>query len=147
MFSLIDSIKTGNPTGLKVFGEWDTVYEALTQLPEQVQNSWFAFDHFYSDYTFSEVLPMLLSDHVHHVLDVGGNTGKFAIKCAEYKENVSVTILDHQGQLEKAIKEIEAHGFSNRISGQALNLLDHSIPFPKLYVFKRIFANSFVFRI
>ena len=130
MFSLIDSIKTGCPTGLKVFGEWNTVYEALSQLPEQVQNSWFAFDHFYSDLSFSEILPLVLNDHVHHILDVGGNTGKFAIKCAEYKDHVSVTILDHQGQIEKAAENIEAHGFSNRITGRAMNLLDHSIPFP-----------------
>ncbi len=130
MFSLNDSIVTGRPTGLKVFGEWDTIYEALSQLPEQVKNSWFAFDHFYSDHSFSEILPLVLNDQVHHILDVGGNTGKFALKCAEYNDNVSVTILDLQGQLDEAIKNIEAHGFSNRITCQAMNLLDHSIPFP-----------------
>lgn len=35
-FNLIDSIKTGKPEGLKVFGEqWATVYEALSTLPER----------------------------------------------------------------------------------------------------------------
>ena len=33
MFSLADSIKTGTPTGLKVFGDWSTIYEGLSHLP------------------------------------------------------------------------------------------------------------------
>ena len=79
MFSLDESIKSGRPTGLASFGEWDTVYEGLSQLPPKVQKSWFAFDHFYSDYSFSEVLPLVIAPGVKHILDVGGNTGKFAI--------------------------------------------------------------------
>ena len=47
MFHLEESIRTGKPEGLKVFGDWPTIYEALSKLPEQVQKSWFGFDHFY----------------------------------------------------------------------------------------------------
>jgi SAM-dependent methyltransferase len=131
MFSLIDSIKTGTPTGLKTLGRWKTLYEGLCQLPEQAQKSWFAFDHFYSDYSFSEILPLVLTPGVKHVLDVGGNTGKFAIKCAEFKDDVKVTILDLPDQLERAAENIESHGFSERISGLPMDLLDHSRPFPE----------------
>lgn len=131
VFSLDESIKTGKPTGLKVFGEWDTVYEGLSQLPEKVQQSWFAFDHFYSDYAFPEVLPKVLTPSVKKVLDVGGNTGKFSIKCAAFKPDVEVQILDLPGQLNKAYENIKQHGFQDRISGVPLNLLDHSVPFPK----------------
>lgn len=131
MFSLMESIKTGEPTGLKVFGNWSTVYEALSELPPKVQDSWFAFDHFYSDYSFPQVLPILLSENVKKILDVGGNTGKFAIKCAEYNKDVEVVILDHPGQLEKAYQNILDHGFEKRISGMSMNLLDHSVPFPE----------------
>lgn len=131
MFSLTDSIKYGKPTGLEVFGKWDTVYEALSQLPEKVQNSWFAFDHFYSDYAFPEILPLVLNENIKKVFDIGGNTGKFAIQCAKYNSNVEVLILDLPGQLEKAYIQIKNNGFENRISGFAINLLDHSIPFPK----------------
>ena len=131
MFSLAESIKTGKPTGLKVFGEWDTIYEALSQLPHKVQQSWFGFDHFYSDYAFPEVLPKVLTLNVKKVLDVGGNTGKFAIECAKFSPDVEVQILDLPGQLAKAYENIEANGFSDRISGIPLNLLDHSISFPK----------------
>jgi len=131
MFTLKDSIKEGKPTGLKVFGDWPTVYEALSQLPPKVQDSWFGFDHYYSDGSFPEVLPILFKNKPKKALDVGGNTGKFSIKCAEFDPDVNVTILDLPGQLAKAEINIAEHGFSGRISGHPINLLDHSNPFPK----------------
>jgi len=131
MYSLTGSIVSGKPLGLKVFGDWDTVYEALSKLPDKVQESWFAFDHFYSDYAFPEVLPLVLTEDVKKILDVGGNTGKFAIQCAKFNENVKIQIVDLPGQLIKAFININNHGFEDRISGLPLNLLDHSIPFPK----------------
>lgn len=131
MFSLEDSIKTGLPTGLKVFGEWDTVYEALSELPTDVQKSWFDFDHFYSDFAFPEVLPVVFKNNPKHILDIGGNTGKFAIKCANYNPQANITILDLPGQLEKAYKNIENNNLQDRISGHPINLLDHSKPYPK----------------
>ncbi len=131
MFSLEDSIRTGTPTGLKTFGDWDTVYEGLSQLPPDVQKSWFAFDHFYSDYSFSEILPLVIAPGVKQILDVGGNTGKFAIRCARWSDNVHITILDLPGQLEKAKVNIEKEGLSHRISCMPLNLLDHPKSFPR----------------
>ncbi|MEN8119809.1 MAG: methyltransferase [Bacteroidota bacterium] len=131
MFTLTESIKTGKPTGLEVFGEWDTVYEGLSQLPEDVQKSWFGFDHFYSDYAFPEILPIVFNDSPKHILDIGGNTGKFSIKCAEYNPDVKITILDLPGQLEKAYINIKKNNLEDRISGHPINLLDHSKPYPK----------------
>ena len=130
MFSLIDSVRTGTNTGLKLFGNWKTLYEALSELPEQVRASWLAFDHYYSDYSFSEILSLVLAPNVKTVLDVGGNTGKFAIKCAEYRDDIQVTILDLPGQLEMAEKYIEQHGYSHRITCMPVDLLDHSLSFP-----------------
>ncbi len=129
-FSLEDSIHTGKPEGLKEFGTWDTVYEALSQLPENVQKSWFDFDHYYSDNAFPEILPEIFRNNPKKLLDVGGNTGKWAIQCAKYNDKIEITILDHPGQLEKANKNIDVNGFSDRIKGIPINLLDHSIPFP-----------------
>jgi len=131
MFTLTDSIKTGRPTGLKVFGDWPTVYEGLSQLPSQVQKSWFGFDHFYSDYAFPEILPIVFRDNPRHILDVGGNTGKFALQCTRYNEDARITILDLPGQLAKASQNIESAGFADRIDLFSINLLDHSKPFPK----------------
>ncbi|MCF6170473.1 MAG: methyltransferase domain-containing protein [Bacteroidales bacterium] len=131
MFKLQDAIKNGKPEGLKVFGNWDTVYEALAELPAKVRKSWFAFDHFYSDYAFPEVMPFLFSDKPETILDVGGNTGKFSIFCARHNETVKITILDLPGQVKDALKNIREEGLEDRISTHALNLLDNAIPFPK----------------
>lgn len=132
-FELEKCIQTGKPEGLKVFGEWDTVYEALSQLPPKVQESWFNFDHYYSDIAFPEILPILFENKPKKVMDVGGNTGKFSLKCAEYSTDVEITILDLPGQLAKAQQNIEAKGFQNRITGHPINLLDHSIAYPTAY--------------
>src|SRR5512145_1586581 len=131
MFSLTESIKTGKPTGLKVFGEWPTVYEGLSQLPPHVQKSWFGFDHFYSDYAFPEIMPVVFRNNPSHILDVGGNTGKFALQCAQYNQDARITILDLPGQLAKAAQNIKAAGFDKRIDLFPVNLLDHTKPFPK----------------
>ena len=132
-FSLEESVRNGKPEGLKVFGEWNTVYEALSHLPSSVQKSWFEFDHYYSDNAFPEVLPIIFKNKPKKLLDVGGNTGKWAVQCGQYNKDIEVTILDLPGQLEKAQKNIDANNLSNRIKGISLNLLDHSIPFPKEY--------------
>ncbi len=133
MFSLEDSIKTGEPTGLEVFGKWDTVYEALSELPSKAQDSWFAFDHFYSDYAFPEVLPVVFKNNPKKILDVGGNTGKFSLKCVEHNSDVNVTILDLPGQLKVAHENIDKHSQGSRVDSHPMNLLDHSKPFPKGY--------------
>ena len=133
MMSLEKSIVSGKPEGLKVFGEWSTVYEALSELPKQVRKSWFDFDHFYSDYAFPEVLPHIFESAPKKILDIGGNTGKFSIFCAENNADVHMTILDLPGQVLDAKKNIDKAGFSDRISTHALNLLDNSIPFPTGY--------------
>ena len=130
---LQESIVNEKPEGLKVFGEWSTVYEALSQLPEHVRKSWFGFDHYYSDESFPIILPILFESKPKRIMDVGGNTGKFAIKCAEFNPDVKVTILDLPGQLSDAYKNIEAHGFSERIDGYPINLLDHSKSYPRGY--------------
>lgn len=132
-FKLEEAVKTGKPEGLKVFGNWSTVYEALSELPEQVRKSWFGFDHYYSDESFPIVLPILFESNPKKIMDVGGNTGKFSIKCAEFNKDVKVTILDLPGQLADAYKNIEAHGFMDRIDGYPINLLDHSKAYPTGY--------------
>ena len=131
MNHLEESIKEGKPEGLKVFGNWPTVYEALAELPENVRDSWFAFDHYYSDYAFPEVLEHISKHKPSRILDVGGNTGKFSIFCARNIENINMTILDLPGQVADANKNISKADLDDRISTHSLNLLDNSIPFPK----------------
>jgi len=128
---LEESITNGKPEGLKEFGDWDTVYQGLSELPEKIKKSWFDFDHFYSDYTFPDVMPILFKENPKSFLDIGGNTGKFSLQCANFDPNVKITILDLPGQANVARKNIAKAGFENRISATDINLLDNSIPFPK----------------
>lgn len=131
MYTLKDGIQKGKPTGLEVFGGWKTVYEALAHLPAQAQKSWFAFDHFYSDGSFPQAIPILFKHKPKHILDIGGNTGKFTLKCMNFNEDVKVTILDLPGQLNMAKQNIKEAGFEKRVNYYEINILDDSQKFPK----------------
>ena len=131
MFNLKDSLEQQRPIGLKVFGEWETIYEGLSSLPTQVKKSWFDFDHYYSDMTFPKVLPLVLETKPKLILDVGGNTGKWAISCAQYSQDVRVIILDLPGQLEIAMQNVKSHDLEKRITGIPANILDDLPAIPK----------------
>ncbi len=130
-YHLDEAIQTGKPAGLKEFGKWETIYPYLMNLPEKAKTSWFNFDHFYSDVSFPDVLPVIFKEKVNRLLDIGGNTGKFALQCVNYSNDVEVTIMDLPGQLSKALENIKINGFEKRIHTHALDLLDQSLPFPK----------------
>jgi hypothetical protein len=124
-FELTRSLKAGKPLGLEVFTtEKNTIYEALSTLPKQVQDSWFAFDHFYSDIGFEEALPIVFSGKPKKIIDIGGNTAKWAISCCRYDPDVEVTIVDLPGQTQVAKQKTAEAGFSNRITTLACNILD-----------------------
>ena len=131
LFDLDKSIETGKPAGLKVFGDWPTIYEGLSQLPPHVQKSWFAFDHYYSDNAFPEVLNLVLKNGVKRILDIGGNTGKWAIASANYKPDVHITIMDLPGQLNVAKQRITEQQLTDRVSFHPVNILDEKQNFPK----------------
>jgi hypothetical protein len=122
--NLTQSIQTGRPEGLKVFGDWTTLYPHLSELPEKAKESWFAFDHFYSDHAFDEILPFVFAQDPQHIVDIGGNTGRFAIKCLEYNPNVHLSIMDLPSQLTKASKNIQAAGFNQRFQAYPCDMLD-----------------------
>jgi hypothetical protein len=131
MFHLTEAIQKQRPAGLQVMSNKPTIYEALSTLPPKIQKSWFAFDHFYSDTSFPEVLPIIFEKKPKHILDIGGNTGKWAIQCAQYDKDVQITIVDLPGQLEKAAANIKEHGLQNRIHLHACDLLGKKLILPE----------------
>lgn len=131
MFTLDESIKNGAPEGLKTLGTWKTVYEALAHLEPHVQKSWFAFDHYYSDDSFPEVLPHVYKNKPKKLLDIGGNTGKWAITSVKYDADVHVTIMDLPGQADMAKKNVDQLGLSDRISFYHTDILNENLPFPE----------------
>ena len=130
-FELSRSVEAGKPLGLEVFGTGHkTIYEALTTLPQQVQESWFAFNHFYSDVGFEEALPIVFSANPKKIMDIGGNTAKWALCCCRYDPRVQVLIVDLEGQIAMAKKAIAEAGFSERVETLACNVLDEETSFP-----------------
>ncbi len=131
-FHLEEALLNGKPEGLKVFGEWTTIYEGLSSLPEDVQKSWFGFDHFYSDCSFPEALEIIFEKHhVKSLYDVGGNTGKWGLQCVGHDKDVEVTVLDLPQQIEMMKRNIAGKEGAERISGFGINLLDSNSHFPK----------------
>lgn len=131
-FHLEEALAEGRPAGLKHFGEWPTVYEGLSQLPPEVQRSWFGFDHFYSDSSFPEALQIVFDrHHVRSLYDVGGNTGKWALRCVGYNPEVEVTVLDLPQQIEMMRANVKDKPGADRIHGYGINLLDEQAAMPR----------------
>lgn len=130
IFHLEEAIETGKPAGLKELGDWPTVYHGLKDLPPQQKKSWFEYDHFFSDIAFPEVVKQIYKENIKTLLDIGGNTGKWASASATHAENIHVTIMDLPGQTEMAEKRIKDLGLSDKVSFYPCNILDHSTPFP-----------------
>ena len=129
-FHLEEALVNGKPEGLKVFGNWGTIYEGLSRLPEKVRDSWFSFDHYYSDQAFDEALQIVFAGKPNTLLDVGGNTGRWALRCVDYNPDVQVTIMDLPQQIELMKQHTEGKNGAARILGHVCNLLDPTEPFP-----------------
>ena len=142
LFDLEKALMDGKPEGLKVFGTWPTIYEGLSQLPPQVQKSWFGFDHFYSDHSFEDALRIVFAQHPKTLLDVGGNTGRWAVRCVAYHPDVEVTIMDLPQQLALMREQLKGHPEARRIHGYGVNLLDIEVPFPQ--PFDAIWMSQFL---
>ena len=131
LFHLQEAITEQAPAGLKVFGDWPTIYEGLSSLPAAVQKSWFAFDHYYSDAAFAEALPIVFKHRPKRLFDVGGNTGKWAVACTRYDPQVKVTLLDLPGQLNKARETIRTEALQDRIDCLEYDILAADRSFPR----------------
>ena len=130
-FSLEESVISGKPEGLRVFGEWKTIYPGLQFLPEQARKSWFGFDHFYSDVAFPEIIPVIAAAKPSKLMDVGGNTGKFAVQCFNGIPGLEVTIVDLPDTLNAAQKDIKEKGLESRIHFYSADMLDPEKELPK----------------
>ncbi len=127
---LTEAIAEGTPAGLKELGQWPTIYEGLSTLPEPAKQSWFSFDHYYSDKAFPKLLELVFARKPKTIVDIGGNTGKWSMKCCAYDADVQMTIVDLPQQLAMAKKNAEQAGYAERINGVACNMLDDSCALP-----------------
>ena len=143
-FVLDKALEQGQPAGLKHFGDWPTIYEGLSSLPEQVQKSWFGFDHYYSDHSFDEALAIIHANNTRHLLDVGGNTGRFAMRCVASNPTIEVTICDLPQQIKMMKEATDGQPGSERIHGVGMNILDESVAFPTDTRYDVIWMSQFL---
>jgi ubiquinone/menaquinone biosynthesis C-methylase UbiE len=123
MFHLQESIEQSKPVGLKKLGDWPTLYEGLSKLKEPIKTSWFKFDHYYSDGSFNDALDFLTSKGHSHIMDIGGNTGKFALAYTKRQDSHQVTIVDLPGQIEMAKKNIGQYEVADRVNYYPTDIL------------------------
>ncbi len=144
LFRLEESLREGRPAGLEHFGPWSTIYEGLSQLPDETQRSWFAFDHFYSDQSFREALDAVFARPVRRLLDVGGNTGRWALRCVAYSPDVEVTVMDLPQQLRLMARQTEGQPGAERIHTLPADVLDNNTAFPASSQFDAIWMSQFL---
>lgn len=151
-FLLDQALEQGKPAGLEHFGSWPTIYEGLSRLPEQVQKSWFGFDHYYSDHSFEEALGIIAESlklkvegsGTFNVLDVGGNTGRFAMRCVETNPSIEVTICDLPQQIGLMQQTTAGKPGAERIHGVGMNILDEANAFPTDKRYDVIWMSQFL---
>jgi cyclopropane fatty-acyl-phospholipid synthase-like methyltransferase len=103
----------------------------LTRLPEHVRASWLAFDHFYSSSAFEPALVHVFAARPRRVLDIGGNTGLWALACVERDSAVEVTIVDLPEQARLTTERLRSTPHADRIRVVARDLLDPQVELPQ----------------
>lgn len=123
------SVRNGKPEGLKVFGDWPTIYPALSSLPEPAKTSWFEFDHYYSDQSFPEALPKVLARDPKTLMDIGANTGQWCRYCLE-NSDLLMTVVDLPEQLALLKEAMVGHPGEERVTANPANMLDSNSQLP-----------------
>lgn len=124
LFHLDQSIREERPVGLAAFGDWPVIYPGLSSLPAPVRDSWFRFDHYYSDAAIEQACDIVLAQHPRSILEIGGNTGTFSLALASACEDTAITLLDLPEQIALASQRFADHGLEARISTVAADMLD-----------------------
>jgi ubiquinone/menaquinone biosynthesis C-methylase UbiE len=131
LFELEACLDAEKPLGLKHLGSWPTIYAGLSDLPEPAKTSWFEFDHYYSDSAFPDALVKVFAQSPKRLMDVGANTGKWAMQCLHFNSDVEVTLVDLPIQLNVAQQNLTDAGLIGRVSLAPRDLLDPDLSFPK----------------
>ena len=130
LFDLERTLDAERPLGLNVFGDWPTLYEGLAQLPEPARTSWLAFDHYYSDVSFPAILPDVFATAPRKLMDIGANTGKFALAALGYDAAVELHAVDLPGQLAVLDANLAAGGVRERAVLHPTDMLDDAAALP-----------------
>ena len=100
--------------------------------------------HFYSDGSFEQALELVFSRPTKHLMDVGGNTGRWAMQCVSHNPDVEVTIVDLPQQIGMMREQTAGKPGADRIHGYAANMLDDSCQLPSEPAFDAIWMSQFL---
>lgn len=127
---LSESFDREEPSGLRTLGPWDTLYEGLSDLPEPAKTSWHHFDHFHSQRSFDDLLPVVFEQPVSNILDVGGNTGLWTLQFLDHDPGVHVQLMDLPSVLAEAKENVKDAGDPDRVTFVEQDLRDDTVSFP-----------------
>lgn len=130
MHEFEESLRSEQPRGLAVLGDWPTIYDGLATMPEPARSSWLQFNQYYSDNAFPMVLDFIFETCPRRIMDIGANTGKWAIQCLEHDAQVEMVLVDLPGQLAVAREVIDQRGFGARAVTVPMDVLDPSRTLP-----------------
>jgi hypothetical protein len=130
LFELERTLDAEQPLGLKVFGDWPTLYEGLSQLPEPARSSWLAFDHHYSDVSFPSIMPDVFATAPRRLMDIGANTGKFSLAALGADPAVELHAVDLPGQLAMLDANLRAAGLRERAVLHPVDMLIDAAALP-----------------
>ncbi len=123
MYKLDAAIAEGRPAGLEAIDNgYATLYEALPHLRDEIRDSWYAFDHFYSDSAYPAALEVILARRPQTLVDIGANQGRFSILAAQTDATLCVTMIDLPDQLADAISLVAKAGFGNRVDAISMDV-------------------------
>jgi len=124
LFHLDQSVEEDRPVGLEAFGDWPVIYPGISSLPPKVRDSWFRFDHYYSNSALDEARDIILARKPGRFLEIGGNTGNFSASLAASDASIDITLLDLPEQIELAKRNLADKGLESRVRTIAANVLD-----------------------
>jgi len=127
---LDQSLDQEKPVGLAQLGDWPTIYQGLSRLPEPAKSSWFAFDHYYSDTSFPDILPDVFATQPRTVMDIGANTGKFSRAALAANAEVKLHLVDLPQQLAVAEQTLIEAGTRERAQLHPYDLLQKEKALP-----------------
>jgi 2-polyprenyl-3-methyl-5-hydroxy-6-metoxy-1,4-benzoquinol methylase len=134
LYYLDESLKQEKAIGLqRIFNGEETIYPILSTLPDKAKQSWFEFDHYYSDSAFPDAINLLLEMKPKNFLDIGGNTGKFSMLLAKSGKDISITIIDLEEQIQLAKESIKKNNLEGQIDFISMSMLDDSKKIPQSY--------------
>ena len=134
-FHLDESFREHRPAGLKCLGDWDTIYEGLSTLPEPARTSWFAFDHFYSNNSFEEALKVIFDRPVRNLLDVGDECviiggGVVGVETALFLDGlgkkVTITVRSKLKYAEESVNNIQC--MSDMLKASNVRVIENALP-------------------